>query len=97
MSNLTGCEFPMDAVDQGSLDDLVVEVGSPGADGDYVPALPPVVDLVPALGGFGRSTIALYFANLSFVGRWIVLHLVTWMHFGLYFVGDTKAKITQQH
>ena len=130
--DLTGCKSPMDAVRQGIPDDLNVEFGSPSAGGNYVPALPPIADVMPAqptmadLEIFGKfefcgevdsatschmvafwtvfcswykskNCCILYLANLSCVGRWIVLHLVTWLHFGLCFVVGTKAKITQQH
>ena len=41
---MTGRKSLMDSVEQGSPDDHVVEVGSPGAGGNDVPALPPMAD-----------------------------------------------------
>ena len=47
--DLTGCKTPMDAVGQLFPNDDDVEFGSPSSGGNYVPALPPIADVMPAL------------------------------------------------
>ena len=45
--DLIGRESPMDAVGQGSPDDIDLLIGSPSDGCDFVPALPPIADFMP--------------------------------------------------
>ena len=64
--DLTGHKSPIDAVGQGGPDDFVVDFGSPSAGGNYVPALPPIADVVPALSTMADLDI---FGKFEFCGE----------------------------